>query len=138
MISSDSFVLDSGNNTKNAFNLLATRSFTRPAFLDLGGASNSFWKWRFKVPNMEPELLPFGSFTRWINSQVLASGLRMKYQFTFPDDGKIGSIWDRNKEEEMLKKMEMGKNSKESLTGVKIERCKMDWGVRWCNWILQN
>ena len=36
MISSDSFVFDSGNNTKNDFNLLATRSFTRPAFLDLG------------------------------------------------------------------------------------------------------
>jgi hypothetical protein len=42
MISSDSFVLDSGNNTKNAFNLLATRSFTRPVFLDLGGRQQLF------------------------------------------------------------------------------------------------
>ena len=113
MISSDSFVLDSGNNTKNTFNLLTIRSFTRPAFLDLGDASNSFWKWGFKVPNMELELLPFGSFTRWIISQVLASSLRTAYQFTSPDDGRIGGIRDRSKEEEMSKKVEMGKNSKE-------------------------
>jgi hypothetical protein len=51
---------------------------------------------------MKPEVLPFGSFTCWIISQVLASCLRTKYQFTSPDDGRIGSIWDRNKEEEML------------------------------------
>ena len=36
MISSDSFALDSGNNTQNDFNLPATRSFTRPTFMDLG------------------------------------------------------------------------------------------------------
>ena len=44
----------------------------------------------------------------------------MEYQFTSLDDGDggIGGIWDRNKEEEMLKKVEMGKNSKESLTEV--------------------
>jgi hypothetical protein len=42
MISSDSFVLDNDNNTKNAFNLLATRSFTRPVFLDLGGRQQLF------------------------------------------------------------------------------------------------
>ena len=79
MISSDSFALDSGNNTQNDFNLPATRSFTRPAFLDLGGASNPFWKRGFKVPNMESKLLPFGSFTHWIIGQVLASGLRTEY-----------------------------------------------------------
>jgi len=42
MISSDSFVFNSGNNTKNGFNFLATRSLTRPTFLDLGCASKSF------------------------------------------------------------------------------------------------
>ena len=108
MIPSDSFIFDNGNHTKNDFNLLATRTFTRPAFLNLGGASNSFWKWRFKVPNMELELLPFGSFTSWIISQVLASSLRMEYQFTSPDDDRIGGVRDRSKEEEMLKKVEMG------------------------------
>ena len=122
MISSDSFIFNSGNNTKNDFNLLATRSFTRLAFLDLGDASNSFWKWGFKVPNMELELLPFGSFTRWIISQVLASGLRTKYQFTSLDNGRIGSIWDRNKEEEMLKNVEMGKNPKECFTEMSKNR----------------
>ena len=116
MISSDSFALDSGNNTQNDFNLPATRSFTRPAFLDLGGASNPFWKRGFKVPNMEPELLPFGSFTHWIISQVLVVGLRMVHQFTAPDDGRIGGIGNGNKVEEMLKKMKMGKNSKERFT----------------------
>ena len=116
MISSESFVLDSGNNTKNAFNLLATRSFTRPAFLDLGGASNSFWKWGFKVSNMEPEFLPFGSLTSRIISQVLASVLRAEYQFTSPDDGGIGGIGYWNKKEEMLEKMEIVEKSKECLT----------------------
>ena len=116
MISSDSFVLDSGDNSKNAFNLLATRSFTQPALLDLVGASNPFWKRGFKVPNMEPELLPFHSFTRWIISQVLVSSLRTEYQFTSSDDGRIGGIGDRGKEEELLKKVEMGKNPKECFT----------------------
>jgi len=57
---------------------------------------------------MEPELFPFGSFTRWIISQVLASGPRTEYQLTSPDDGRVGGIGNRNKEEEMLKKVEMG------------------------------
>ena len=67
---------------------------------------------------MESELLPFGSFTHRIISQVLASVLKAEYQVTSPDDGGIGGIWNRNKEEEMLKKVEMGKNSKEGLTEV--------------------
>ena len=64
MISSDSFAFNNGNDTKNDLDLLATRSFTRPVFLDLGGASNPFWKRGLKVPNVEPELFPFSSFTR--------------------------------------------------------------------------
>ena len=110
MISSDSFVLNSGNHMKNGFNLLATRSSTRPAFLDLGGASNPFWKRGFKVSNIESELLPFGSFTHWIISQVLVVGLRTVHQFTAPDDGRIGGIGDRNMKEGMLEKMEIWKN----------------------------
>ena len=129
MISSDSFAFNNGNDTKNDFDLLATRSFTRPVFLDLGGASNPFWKRGLKVPNVKPELLPFNSFTRWIISQVLASGLRTKYQFTSPDDDRIGSIWNRNKEEEMLKKVEMGKNPEECLTEMSKNR-KMQDGLR--------
>ena len=116
MISSDSLFLNNGNRTKNGFNLLATRSSTQPALLDLGGTSSPSWKWGFKVPNMEPELLPFGSFTHRIISQVLASVLRAEYQFTSPDDDRIGGVRDRSKEEEMLKKVKMGKNSKECLT----------------------
>ena len=65
---------------------------------------------------MEPELLPFGPFTRRIISQVLVSVLRAEYQFTSPDDGGIGGIRDWNKEEEMLEKVEMRENSKECLT----------------------
>jgi len=49
------------------------------SFLDLGGTRNSFWKWRFKVPDMKPEFFPLGSFTRWIISQVLVSGLKTEY-----------------------------------------------------------
>ena len=67
---------------------------------------------------MELEFLPFGSFTRRIISQVLASVLRAEYQFTSPDDGGIGGLRDGNKEEEMLKKVKMGKISKEGLTEV--------------------
>ena len=85
--------------------------------LTWGGTSSPFWKWGFKVPNMEPEILPFGSLTRRIISQVLASILRAEYQFTSPDDGGIGGIRDWNKEEKMLEKMEMGEKSKEFLTG---------------------
>ena len=65
---------------------------------------------------MEPELLPFGSFTHRIIRQVLTSVLRAEYQFTSPHDGGIGGIRDWNKEEEMLEKMEIGKKSKECLT----------------------
>ena len=110
MISSDSLFLNNGNRTKNGFNLLATRSSTRPTLLDLGGTSSPLWKWGFKVPNMELEFLPFGSLTRRIINQVLASVLRAEYQFTSPDDGGIGGI------EEILEKVEMGENSKECLT----------------------
>ena len=78
---------------------------------------------------MEPELLPFVSFTRWILSQVLASTLRMEYQFTPPDDGRIGGVRDRSKEEEMLKKVEMGKNSKECRTEMSKDG-KMQDGLR--------
>ena len=126
MISSDSFVFNSGNNMKNGFNLLATRSFTRATFLDLGGTSIPFWKQGFKVPSMELELFPFSSFTRWIISQVLALGFRPEYQFTSPDNGRIGCVRDRNKEEEMLKKVEMGKNSKECLTEMSENRKMQD------------
>src|SRR6185503_825486 len=42
MISSDSVFLNNGNRTKNGFNLLATRSPTRPTLLDLGGHQQSF------------------------------------------------------------------------------------------------
>ena len=77
---------------------------------------------------MEPELLPFGSFTHWIISQVLTMGLRTELQFTAPDDGRIGGIGNRNKEEEMLKKVEMGENSKECLTEMS-ENQKMKDGL---------
>ena len=40
----------------------------------------------------------------------------MEYQLTSSDDGRISGIGDRNKEEEMLKKVEMRKNPKECLT----------------------
>ena len=116
MISSDSFFLNNGNRTKIGFNLLATRSSIRPALLDLGGTNSPFWKWGFKVPNIEPEFLPFGSLIRRIISQVLASVLRAEYQFTSPDDSGIDGIRDGNKEEEMLKNVEMGENSKECFT----------------------
>ena len=65
---------------------------------------------------MEPKLLLFGSFTRWIINQVLVSGLRMEHQVTAPNDGRIGGIGNGNKVDEMLKKMKMGKNSKERFT----------------------
>ena len=44
MVTSDSFVLEIRNGSKDTFDLLATRSCTRLVCLDLGGASNSFWK----------------------------------------------------------------------------------------------
>ena len=65
---------------------------------------------------MEPEFLPFGSLTRQIISQVLASVLRAEYQLTSPNDGGIGGIRDWSKEEEMLEKVEMWENSKECIT----------------------
>ena len=78
---------------------------------------------------MELELLPFGPFTRRIIRQVLASVLKAGYQFTSPNDGGIGGIRDWNKEEEMLKKVEMGKNSKECLTEMRKDG-KMQDGLR--------
>ena len=65
---------------------------------------------------MEPKLLPFSSLIHRIISQVLSSGFRTEYQVTSLDDGGIGGIWDRNKEEEISEKMEMGKNPKEGFT----------------------
>ena len=53
---------------KLALDLFATGSCTWPVCLDLGGACNSFWKWRFKVPDMKPETFPLSSFIRWIIS----------------------------------------------------------------------
>jgi len=49
-------------------------------------------------------------------SQVLVPSLRTEYQFASSEDGRIGGIGDRDKEEEMLKKVEMGKNPKECFT----------------------
>ena len=63
MITGDSFILPICNGSEDALNLLATRSITRPVFLNLGGTRNSFWKWRFKVPDMKAEFLPLESFT---------------------------------------------------------------------------
>ena len=68
MIPGNSFVFHFCNDSKEALDLLATRSYTRPGFLDLGGTRNSFWKWRFKVPDMKPDFFPLDSFTRWIIS----------------------------------------------------------------------
>ena len=83
---------------------------------------------------MEPELLPFGSFTHRIISQVLASVLKAEYQVTSHDDGGIGGIWDRNKEEEMLKKVEMGKNPKECFTEMSTNGKMQDGlGSKRCN-----
>jgi len=79
MITSDSFIFQMSNGFQDAANLLATRSFTRPALLDLGGPRNSFWEGRFEVSNMKPEFFPLDSFARWIISQVLVSGLRTEY-----------------------------------------------------------
>ena len=53
MITSDSFILQMSNGSQNAVNLFATRSFTRPALLDLEGPKNSFWEGRFEVSNMK-------------------------------------------------------------------------------------
>ena len=65
---------------------------------------------------MELEFLPFGSLTRRIINQVLASVLRAEYQFTSPDEGRIGGFRVWNKEEEILEKVEMEENFKECLT----------------------
>ena len=42
MITSDPFVLEIANGTKEALDLFATRSCTRPARLDLGGPHQLF------------------------------------------------------------------------------------------------
>ena len=68
MITGDSFVFPTCNSSKDALDLLATRPCTRPILLDMGVARNSFWKWRFEVPDMKLEFFPLGSFTRWIIS----------------------------------------------------------------------
>ena len=78
VISGNSLVFHLCNDSKKALDLLATRSTTRPVLLDLGGTRNSFWKWRFKIPDMKPEFFPLDSFARWI-SQVLVSSLRTEY-----------------------------------------------------------
>ena len=66
VISGNSLVFHLCNDSNEALDLLVTRSHTRPVFLDLRGARNSFWKWGFKVLDMKPEFLPLESFTRWI------------------------------------------------------------------------
>ena len=66
VISGNSLVFHLCNDSKEALDLLATRSHTHLVFLDLGGVRNSFWKWRFKVPDMKLEFLPLESFTCWI------------------------------------------------------------------------
>jgi len=66
MVTSNSFVFEICNGSKDTFDLIATRSCTRPVCLDLGGTSNSLWKWRFEVSNTKLETFPLGSFTRWI------------------------------------------------------------------------
>ena len=50
----------------------------------------------------------------------------MEYQFTSPNGGRIRGIWDRNKEEEMLKKVEMRKNPKECFTEMGKNRKMQD------------
>ena len=75
---------------------------------------------------MKPEFLPLGSFTRWIIGQVLILGLRTEYQFTSADDSRIGGIGDRNKEEEMLKKVKVGKNAKECFAEMSKNRKMQD------------
>ena len=79
VISTNSFAFQLCNDSKDALDLLPTRSYTRLVFLDVGGTRNSFWKRRFRVPDMEQVTLPLGCFTRWIISEVLVSGLRMEY-----------------------------------------------------------
>ena len=49
MITGNSFVFPICNGSKDALHLLATKPCTRPVLLDLEGAKNSFWKWRFEV-----------------------------------------------------------------------------------------
>ena len=78
---------------------------------------------------MKPEFFPLDSFTRWIISQVIVLGLRTEYQFTSPDDGRLGSIWNGYKDEEMLEKMEVGKDAKECFEEMGKYR-KMQDGLR--------
>ena len=44
VITSNSFIFQMSNGSQDAVNLLATRSITRPAFLDLGGHQEFFLK----------------------------------------------------------------------------------------------
>ena len=66
MITRESFIFPFRNGFEDALNLLTTGFITRPVFLDLGGTRKSFWKRRFKVPDMKPEFLPLECFTCWI------------------------------------------------------------------------
>ena len=68
MVTNDSFVFEIRNGSKDTFDLLATRSCTRLVCLNLGGASNSFWKRRFEVPDMKPETFPLSFIAHWIIS----------------------------------------------------------------------
>ena len=128
MISSDFFFLIMAIARRMASTCLPPGPLLDQLSWTWGGTSSPFWKWGFKVPNMEPEFLPFSSLIRRIISQVLASVLWAEYQFTSPDDGGIGGIMDWNKEEEILEKMEMGEKSKECLTEMS-ENLKMQDGL---------
>ena len=50
----------------------------------------------------------------------------MEHQFTSSDDGGFGSIWNRYKGEEMLEKMEVGKDAKECFTEMSKNRKMQD------------
>ena len=54
----------------------------------------------------------------------------MEYQFTSSDDGGFGSIWNGYKDEEILEKMEVGKNAKECFAEMGEYRKMQDrlWG----------
>ena len=69
---------------------------------------------------MKLEFFPLNSFTRWIISQELVPGFRTKYKFTSANNMRFGGMWNGLKDEEILEKMEMWKNPKESFA----EMCK--------------
>ena len=116
MISSDSFFLNNGKHTKNDFNLLATRFSTRPALLDLGGHQQSFLEVGIQSSQHGTRTssirLPYSPDHKPSTRIGFLDGVLIHN----PNDGGIGGIWNRNKEEEMLKKVEMGKNPEECFT----------------------